>query len=419
MFIMEHCQENSIKSDRSVTGLVSDIVIVGGGIVGLSIASELNNRFPDSKIILIEKEGELASHASGRNSGVLHAGFYYTPDSKKAKLTVEGNRLLTEYCLTNNLAINRCGKVVVTKDEEELNTLYELKRRGSLNGVPLEIIDENQLDDFEPNAKTFCKALYSPTTSTVNPSELVRHLGKSLIAKKNMHILLNEAFVTKEAPTIIRTKRHKINYKYLINTAGLYADKIAHKFGVGERYTLIPFKGLYLEYKNDNLINKHVYPVPNISNPFLGTHFTKMVDGKVKMGPTAVPAFWRENYHGFSKFNLVELFEIVNAETKLFYLNAFNFRKITFEEFKKYYRKYFVQQGSQLLKKINASMFGDYLKPGIRAQLLDKDTKELVMDFIVEHGENSTHVLNAVSPAFTCAFSFSKFIANSIESRLN
>ena len=391
----------------------TDILIVGGGIIGLSIARELNNRHPDSKITLIEKEATAACHASGRNSGVLHAGFYYTPDSLKSRFTVEGNKLLTDYCLKNNLSINRCGKVVVAKDEKERDGIFELKRRGDENGVVLELIDEKRLEELEPNARTFDKALYSPTTSVVNPEEVIGHIADALKGKVN--ILFNEKFIKTDDTNTVSTNTQKIKFRHLINSAGLYADKIAHQFGIGQKYTLIPFKGLYMEYKDSNLIHKHIYPVPNLNNPFLGVHFTITISGKVKIGPTAIPAFWRENYEGISRFNLNEFLEVLWNEAKLFFTNAFNFRSLTFEEFKKYYRNYFIQQATHLVKNIDMNKFGNYLTPGIRSQLLDKKEMKLVMDYVVEQGENSTHILNAVSPAFTSAFSFSKFIVDEVE----
>ncbi len=397
--------------------ITTDILIVGSGIVGLSIARELNCRHPDIKIMLLEKEAALGCHASGRNSGVLHAGFYYTPDSLKARFTVEGNKLLTEYCLKHNLAINRCGKIVVAKDGKEIECLFELKRRGDKNGVDLEIIDEKQLTELEPNARTCNKALYSPRTSVVNPREIVEHIAHSL--KGKVSIIFNEKVIKRDDASTVKTDTLKIKFKHLINSAGLYADKVAHQFGIGHKYTLIPFKGLYMEYKDYNLVQRHIYPVPNLGNPFLGVHFTKTVDGKVKVGPTAIPAFWRENYQGISTLELSEFLEIFFSEAKLFCTNGFDFRSLTFMEIKKYNRKYFIQQASYLVKKIDIHKFGNYLNPGIRAQLLDREKMRLVMDFVVEQGENSTHILNAVSPAFTSAFSFSKFIVDEVEKAID
>lgn len=399
--------------------LSSDFLIIGGGIIGLSIAKEINNRHPGSKIIVMEKEGSLARHASGRNSGVLHAGFYYTPDSLKARFTAEGSRLMNEYCLEHDLPINRCGKVVVAAEDNDIETLYELKRRGDSNGVKLEMVDERQLMDIEPNAKTCHMALFSPATAVVNPEKVVNYIGNELMQKKNVEILFNEMFIKRVDGQNAVTASQKISYNYLINTAGQYSDKVAHQFGVGNNYTLIPFKGLYLEYKGDNPLRRHIYPVPDLRNPFLGIHFTKTVEGKVKVGPNSVPALWRENYSGLSNFKISEMLNILSTEAQLFISNRGNFRTLAMSESKKYRKDYFIRQASRLMKKLDTNKFGKWLKPGIRAQLLDKEKMNFVMDFVVEHGENSTHILNAVSPAFTSAFSFSRHVVDEVEKRFN
>jgi L-2-hydroxyglutarate oxidase len=390
----------------------TDFLIVGAGIVGLGIGRELARRHHNSKITIIEKENMAAFHASGRNSGVVHAGFYYHSSSLKARFTVVGNKALTEYCLNNGLKINPCGKVVVAKSEEELPGIFELKRRGDENGVDLKLIDEKELNEIEPNAKTFEKALFSPTTSSVNPKEVCQHIVAGY--PSNVHILYNREFL-KLKNRIAVTNREKIKFKYLYNAAGLYADKIAHLFDVGLQYTLLPFKGIYLAYNDNALLKRHVYPVPDLKNPFLGVHFTKTVDHRVKIGPTAIPAFWRENYDFKNRFRVDEFLEIINWQAKLFWLNNFNFRSLAFNEAKKYCRKHFIHESAKLLKHLDANNFGDYLTPGIRAQLLNKLTGELVMDFLVENGKNSTHVLNSVSPAFTTGFPFAEFIVTESE----
>ncbi len=401
-----------MKSKQNVN---TDILIVGGGIIGLTVARELCNRWPKVKITMIEKEASFGAHASGRNSGVIHAGFYYTPDSLKAKFTAEGNSLLTDYCLKHNLSINRCGKVVVAKDAKELEMLYELKRRGDKNGVDVRVVDEKELTKLEPNARTYKEALYSPATSTINPKEIVEHMSESL--KGKITILLNEKFKSRDDFNVVSTTNRVIQFKYLINTAGLYAEKVANQFGVGLQYTVIPFKGLYMVYSDKNLIKKHIYPVPDLQNPFLGVHFTKAVDGKVKIGPTAIPAFWKENYGGMDNFDFNELVKTLYYESRLFISNSFNFRQLAFEEMKKYYSSYLKDQASLLVKNIDKDKFGGFLQPGIRAQLLDRDKMSLVMDFILEYSENSAHILNSVSPAFTCSFSFSKYIVDQVEKR--
>ncbi|HQP12971.1 MAG TPA: FAD-dependent oxidoreductase, partial [Candidatus Omnitrophota bacterium] len=197
----------------------------------------------------------------------------------------------------------------------------------------------------------------------------------------------------------------------LINAAGLYADKIAQDYGFGGRYTMIPFKGLYLKYtKNKTDIKISIYPVPDLRNPFLGVHFTKTADDGIKIGPTAIPAFWRENYSLKENFKAGELAEIIKYETLLFFTNSFHFRDLAFEEIHKYYRKYFISLACAMVKHIDPAGFTCHTAPGIRAQLLDKQSLSLVQDFVVEGDGSTVHILNAVSPAFTCAFPFADYI---------
>ena len=271
--------------------LQADIVVIGGGIMGLSIARELSKRYPGASLIVIEKEPAVALHASGRNSGVLHAGFYYTADSLKARFTRAGNRALTDYCLENGLPINRCGKVVVASCEQEVDGILELKRRGDRNGVELALVDPHELNAIEPNARTVETALFSPTTATVDPQQVCAHLASRF--PRSVRVLLGRRVIGRSRDGV-RTDRERIDCRYVFNAAGLYADRVAREFGAGDGYTMIPFKGIYLRYRDDGLLRRHVYPVPNLRNPFLGVHFTKTVDGHVKIGPTAIPAFWRE-----------------------------------------------------------------------------------------------------------------------------
>ena len=388
-----------------------DYLIIGGGIVGLSIARELKTRFPDSKIAVLEKEADVAYHGSGRNSGVLHAGFYYSADTLKAKFTRDGNRQLREYCYANNLRINECKKVVVARDESELPALFELEKRGKLNGVEVSIIDEEELFAIDPNVKTFKHALYSPTTATVDPSE-VTHAVKNELRLKGVELFFGEGYRSRLEGNLIKTSLGKtFSATKIINAAGLYADKVAGDFGYGERYTIIPFKGVYLKYHGNEIpVTTNVYPVPNLKNPWLGVHFTVTVDGSVKIGPTSMPAFWRENYHGFDRFSPVEMAGILSWETSLFLRNSFGFRNIAMDEIKKYNKSYFAALAQDLVKKIDIKGFTEWGKPGIRAQLLDKQTRELIMDFVVEGDKDSIHVLNAVSPAFTCCFPFAAWV---------
>jgi L-2-hydroxyglutarate oxidase LhgO len=390
-----------------------DYLIIGGGVIGLSIARDLIIRFPEKKIALLEKEPDVAYHSSGRNSGVLHAGFYYTSDSLKAKFTRDGNKQLREYCYANNLKINECKKVVVAKDESELPSLFELDKRGKANGVDVKIIDEKELFDIDPNVKTFKHALYSPSTATVDPVE-VNQAIKNELKQKGVQFFFGEAYSSRVDGNKIKTsKGNVIAAGKLINAAGLYADKVAKDFGYSKKYTIIPFKGVYLKYHGaEKPVSINVYPVPNLKNPFLGVHFTVTVDGSVKIGPTSMPAFWRENYKGFDQFSAGETVNILSWEAWLFITNAFGFRALAIDEIKKYNMKYFAGLAENLVKKLDVKGFDEWGKPGIRAQLLNVKTKELVMDFVVEGDKDSIHVLNAVSPAFTCSFPFARWVVD-------
>lgn len=390
-----------------------DYLIVGSGIIGLTIARELIRRFPDRKIAILEKEADIARHSSGRNSGVLHAGFYYTADSLKARFTREGNQAMTRYCEENNLKINKCGKVVVAVNEDELKGLHELKRRADRNGVQLHWLTEAELEKIDPNVRTHKRALYSPTTSTVDPVEVCNKLKEDIRAS-GVDLFFNCPYIGRDGH-VVKAGGETFWCSYFINAAGLYADRIAHESGFGKKYTIIPFKGIYLKYaKNKTDLSTNVYPVPNLKNPFLGVHFTKTVDGTIKIGPTAIPAFWRENYKGLSNFRLDEFLTILRYEIKLFISNAFRFRSLAFEEMKKYAKKHFIGLSTQMVKRIDTDGFGEFLKPGIRSQLLNKETLELVQDFVIEGDHESMHVLNAVSPAFTCSIPFARYVVDSI-----
>ncbi|MFA7090220.1 MAG: L-2-hydroxyglutarate oxidase [Arcobacteraceae bacterium] len=388
-------------SDQKLKTNMYDYLIVGSGIIGMTIAYELINQNKDLKIAIIDKEEDVGKHASGRNSGVLHAGFYYSANSLKAKFTVDGNRLMKEFCNSNNIEVKSTQKIVVAKDEKEIEGIYELQKRAQVNGVETKIIEEDEVAKIDSNIKTYKKALFSPNTASVDP-KIVCFKLKNILEQQGIEFFFNTSFEVSE-----------LKYDYVINCAGAYADKVAQSFGLAQNYTMLPFKGIYLKYMtNKTDIKTNIYPVPNLSNPFLGVHYTITSDGSIKIGPTAIPAFWRENYDGLSNFNLKEMIEILYYESKLFILNSFNFRNLAIEEMKNYSSKIFIQKAKDMVKRI-----GNDFKPipaGIRAQLLNTKTNELVQDFVVEHGKNSTHVLNAVSPAFTCSFAFAKYVVKEI-----
>ena len=391
-----------------------DFLIIGGGIIGISIARELKKRYPNASQILIEKEADFGLHASGRNSGVLHAGFYYTADSFKAKFTQKGNQRLTEYCASKNIPVNRCGKLVVAKNEAELSQLDELMARAQANGVSMDSITEKEAKNIEPRVKTFERALFSPTTASVNPSEVVQAMREDSL-NEGIEMKSQVRYMKKLDNNIIKTSQGNIEFGYMINTAGLYADKIALDFGFSKDYRILPFKGLYLYSKEPaGSFQTNIYPVPDLRNPFLGVHFTVTAGKKAKIGPTAIPAFWREQYKGLSKFNFDELLEILFRQAGLFWSSDFDFKTLAFEELQKYSREKMVSLASSLAEGVELKNFQKWGEPGIRAQLLNIRKRKLEMDFVTEGDNKSLHILNAVSPAFTCALPFADFACDKI-----
>ncbi len=392
--------------------MIYDYLIIGGGIIGLNIARALKLQYKDANIVVIEKEPEVGMHSSGRNSGVLHAGFYYTADSLKAKFTKIGNKKMHEFCENRGLRINKCAKVVVAQSDDEVKGLEELKRRGDVNGVELSWISKEELNEKFPLIDTHQKALFSPTTATIDPKEVTLEF-KKYVQELGVEVMTSVSYEKRNYEYEIQTNKGSMRFKKLINCAGLYADKIAKDFDFGDKYTIIPFKGIYLKDKyNVCGLETNVYPVPNLANPFLGVHYTYAVEDDSKIGPTAIPAFWRENYKGFDNFNLGEMAQILYYEAKLFLTNAFGFRSLAISEVKKYSKSYLLNLAKGLTKPLDMSGFDSWSTPGIRAQLLDTKTLELVQDFVVEGDGVSVHVLNAVSPAFTSSIPFSQWVVD-------
>ncbi|MDQ4080218.1 MAG: FAD-dependent oxidoreductase [Gemmatimonadota bacterium] len=394
----------------------ADFLIIGGGIVGITVALEIKRRQPRAKVTLIEKEEACGLHASGRNSGVLHAGFYYTADSLKARFTREGNERLTAYCTERSLRLRRCGKLVVARDECDLPGLNELLRRACVNGVTLHEVTPQEAREIEPRAKTFERALYSPTTSSVDPGEVLACLIEEA-RDAGVTILTGTAYLDHRGDRV-HTSAGMISSGYVINAAGLYADRIARSYGFSERYEILPFKGLYLKGSSDAApFRTHIYPVPNLARPFLDVHITLTVAGIAKLGPTAIPAFWREHYSGLRNFSLAESATIVTREAALFLRNDFGFRDHAMVELRKYSRRYLVKEAAELADGLEPRKFRHWGPPGIRAQLFDVQTRKLEMDFRFEGDDRSFHVLNAVSPAFTCSLPFAEFLVDQIEKR--
>jgi L-2-hydroxyglutarate oxidase LhgO len=391
-----------------------DFLVIGGGVIGLSLARELRRRRTDARVLLIEKEPSCGAHASGRNSGVLHAGFYYSPDSLKAKFTRLGNERLTAYCEEKRIPLNKCGKLVVAKDAADLPSLDELFRRGQLNGIELQALTESEAKSIEPRVKTYQRALFSPRTSTVSPLHVVNAMQQDAL-HEGIQIQCGTAYRRRNSGKVV-TNQGSIEAGYVVNAAGLYADKIAMDYGFSEKYRILPFKGLYL-YSDEppGTIRTNIYPVPNLRNPFLGVHFTITADGKAKIGPTAIPALWRENYQGFGNVNFRELVEVASRGLGLLTGAGFDFRRLAIEELAKYSRSKMVSLASVLAEGVAEQNYRTWGRTGIRAQLLDITNRKLEMDFVLEGDDRSMHVLNAVSPAFTCSLPFASYVCDQID----
>ncbi len=392
-----------------------DVAVIGGGIVGLALADAWLARFPGTSVTVFEKEDHLGAHASGRNSGVLHAGFYYAPDSLKARLTRQGNVMLRAFCAERGVAVRDTGKVVVTQSADELPALQELLRRGAANGVPLELIDEHALRELEPLARTVGSALWSPSTGVADPVAVVEALA-ARVRERGGRIALSTPVRDAGPGYVVTDLDGRIDVGHTINAAGLYADRVAHWFGVGEEYRMLPFKGLYW-YGTwaPGRLQRHVYPVPDARNPFLGVHLTVTVDGRAKIGPTAIPALWREDYGGVRGLDLGEVADVARTFPSFLRSPHHDVPGLVRTELPKYSRSHLVRQAARLVPSVRPEDFTIRGKVGVRAQLVDMRERRLEMDFVVRPGDHSTHLLNAVSPAWTSSLAVAEHVIASID----
>jgi L-2-hydroxyglutarate oxidase len=382
-------------------------VIAGAGIVGLAIARELKRRHPSARIVLLEKEPAVGLHASGRNSGVLHSGIYYPAGSLKGTLCAAGAREMAAFCDEEHLPIHRIGKVVLPLREGDDAQLDVLLDRARSNGAVAEIIDAHQLREVEPLARTITgRALFSPNTAVVDPLAIVRRIASSLDVRTQRR-------VTAVRDGRVITGRDNFSYGTFINAAGLFADRVAKMCGAGAQYVMLPFKGMYYGVR-DLSLRRLVYPVPDLRVPFLGVHLTKSIDDHVLLGPTALPALGRENYRGLRGIDARDVGQIVVRLARQFATNAQGFRALVRRELGRMTKHAFAEEARLLVPSLRDEQLGPSDHVGIRAQLVDTKKGELVMDFLIERGEQSLHVLNAVSPGFTTAFSFARYVADQL-----
>ena len=393
-----------------------DYLIIGAGIVGITIALELKKRFPEAKIRVLEKETELGRHSSGRNSGVLHSGIYYPSGSLKAEVCRQGAIEMKEFHRMHNLRLRECGKLLVVSDIQDAHQLYVLEERAKLQSIQVEKLDREQLRKLEPQACSASgEALYVPSTAVGDPAAVMQVLYNKL-KEKNILLTLNAVISSVSAVKreILLTSGELIHYGHVVNAAGLHADRVAHLFQCGHNYTLLPFKGIYwkLDPASGINFNRLVYPVPDLRVPFLGVHTTTTVDGSTYLGPTAVPAFGRENYSGLQGLEFKEATRIFHLLTKQYVQNSDGFRRLAWQEGRRYFKHWFAQAAASIVPNIKAKHLKPTSKVGIRAQMFNKQKGRLENDFLVEMGENSTHILNAISPAWTSAFPFARHVCD-------
>ena len=393
-----------------------DFCIAGGGMVGLSLAYQLIERGISTSILIIDKESELGLHSSGLNSGVLHAGLYYEPNSLKAKVCVSGAKRLKMWVKERNLPINECGKIIVPQEPFLDSQLDLLLQRGKKNGARVERWDENDLKKMCPIARTSSgRAIWSPNTCVVKPKIVLKQLEKELKEKKVVFRLNQKLWqINPTRNEIFLKNSEKISYSHFINCAGLRADEVAQKFGLGRDYTLIPFKGLYWEIKNTLRLNlnTNLYPVPDLNVPFLGVHFTPTADLNpiINVGPTATLALGRENYSTFRNIDPIASTINLLLLGRQYLTNKEGFRKYVHEQSMLFLKPLMINSARKLIPSINSEDLKISTKVGIRSQLFNKKDQKLENDFITLKGISSTHILNAISPAFTASFALADLI---------
>lgn len=392
-----------------------DYVIVGSGIVGLTVATEIARRSPKSSIAILEKEPKPGAHASGRNSGVMHCGIYYGSETTKAKVCAEGARRMIEFAEAEGVAVNRCGKVILATSESQLPTVDKLMRNATENNIRAERIDNKTLAEIEPYAAEAYAAIYCPSTAVIDSTSVLEVL-RSKLESQGVTFYFNCEFKEKINDHELRTSIGLIGYGFLVNCAGAYADEIAKAYELATDYALVPFKGTYwkLSPESNHKVRANIYPVPDVSMPFLGVHLTRVISGDVYVGPTSIPALGRENYGLLSGISLLESISVGYQISRMYLKNENNFRKLAHQELGKYNKNNFLKSAQKLMPSLTLGEMVATPKVGIRPQLVNVRTKKLEMDYILEQTKSSLHVLNAISPAFTGSLTFADMIVDRI-----
>ncbi len=386
-----------------------DFIVIGAGIVGAATAYRLKQRFPTSKIAVLEKENKPAAHQTGHNSGVLHSGLYYDPTTKRAKLCVKGIKQLAEFAEENDVPYDICGKIVVATEEEELPRLQKIYQRGLENGLSeIKIIDKKEIREIEPYCEGV-QAIYVPYSGIIDYPEATRKMLK-FVGENNVFYDFEVTAISSSEGIheVVSKKGKKIRGKYLVACGGLQSDRLAKLHGIPVRHRIIGFRGDYYMLTDDakHKVKNLIYPVPNPKFPFLGVHFTRMTDGEIECGPNAVFVFKREGY-GKTDFDLKDTFDALSYKgTWIFFAKHWKFG---IDEYRRAFsKKLFYERVRPMIPSLKMQE----LRPGrsgVRAMALSPDGK-LIDEFLFAKKKNALHVLNAPSPAATASLAIGEYI---------
>ena len=386
-----------------------DYIVIGGGIVGLSTALKLQEA--NKKVLILEKEKDVALHQSGRNSGVLHSGIYYKPNSFKSNLCIRGRELMLEFLNLKKIPYRLEGKIVVDEDIHKIESLYERAKSLEMKGV--EIIKDSALIDKEPNSKIL-QGLFVPQAGVVDYKVVTEMMALTFKESGGEIEYFQEIIDIKDEQDskLVSSKKQTFAGDFLINCAGLFSDKVAKLDGLNPKVQIIPFRGEYYEIVNQktHLLNNMIYPIADPDLPFLGIHLTKTVDGRIEVGPNAVLAFSREGY-SWSKFNLFQTLETITYKGMV-KLGSRYFKTGISEMYRSLNKTAFVKEVNKLLPGIQAN---DLVQrpSGVRAQAVS-EKGDLLDDFLFREGTQSLHVLNAPSPAATASLAIGEYIASKV-----
>ena len=394
-----------------------DVAVVGGGIVGLASAKALVERTPSLRVVVLEKESSIGRHQTGRNSGVIHSGIYYKPGSDKAQMCRSGNAAMIRFCEEHEIALDVCGKMIVASDREELGQLDKLRERAAASQIPVSVMRAEEIAEREPHV-VGVGALWVPSTGITDFTAVLHALAAITSAHDGRIMLETEVrgFARDRGEHVIATTRGDVRARHLVNCGGLQSDRIARQAGADLDARIVPFRGEYFELTPErrSLVRGLVYPVPNPDFPFLGVHFTRMIDGSVHAGPNAVLALAREGYHK-TDVSVRDVADVASFPG-FWRLARRHARAGTAEVARSLSKRLFVRSLRRLIPDVEL----DDLVPthaGVRAQLLER-SGALVDDFKFIHGDHALHVCNAPSPAATSSLMIGQRVANELSSMM-